>query len=219
MFPGIKTAICLLYLFFMVKTCFCSSQSRIEDAKRLYFSGYYGEAIDSLSNIISGDTALSRTDSMNNFEYQAFCFAMLNKNESCKRAFRDLLSIDSLYMPDSLVVHPRIQTLFRKARQEFRKQGLTAKNISRFWYAAPFGVGHVRNKRYYRATALMLIQAGAVVSFSLAYNNFLDARDPDLGWHPENIKKGERYQLYMRLSLSGFFIGYLLGLADGIFLD
>lgn len=101
------------------------AQDALANARSLYASAAYDEALKALQQLSSGDTQLAGSGYREVEEYRFLCLLALGRNSEARESISAVVTADPLYKLDENATSPRVLTAFRTVRREILPDILT----------------------------------------------------------------------------------------------
>jgi len=109
------TALALLVAGWMSLVCAASAGDTLAQAKELYASAAYDEALAVLDRLQSA-APVSETTSI--AEYRVYCLLALDRRDEARKDIEGMLHDNPQYLPSDDQASPRIQSVFRDVRRQ-----------------------------------------------------------------------------------------------------
>jgi Gram-negative bacterial TonB protein C-terminal len=93
-------------------------QDLLADARSLYQSAAYDEALSTLQRLSSARATLSATDIRELEEYRFLCLSALGRTQEARLSMAAVVASDPLYRLEASATSPRILTAFQEVRRE-----------------------------------------------------------------------------------------------------
>ena len=106
---------CLLLAAILLASHAAASDETLAQAKDLYATAAYDEALAILDRLQSG---ASGKDSTAVAEYRVFCLLALDRRDEARKTIEAILIDNPFYLPSADQASPRIQTVFRDTRRQ-----------------------------------------------------------------------------------------------------
>lgn len=110
----------LLLIVCVLVTSDAAAQESLADAKRLYGSAEFNQALDALDRLRPSGS--SRTETIEIDQYRVFCLFALNRVTEAEGVIEKILWSDPSYRPTPAEVSPRINDAFRDVRRRMLPQ-------------------------------------------------------------------------------------------------
>lgn len=101
------------------------AQDALANARSLYASAAYDEALKALQQLSSSDTPLAGAGYRELEEYRFLCLLALGRNSEAKESISAVVTADPLYKLDENATSPRVLNAFRAVRREILPDILT----------------------------------------------------------------------------------------------
>jgi soluble cytochrome b562 len=120
--PLVLWALMLATLLLMSVPRLAGAQDLLSNARTLYQSAAYDEALNTLQQLSSNKAALSATDARELEEYRFLCLVALGRPQEARIAMGAVVKSDPLYTLDSASTPPRVVNAFTEVRRELLPQ-------------------------------------------------------------------------------------------------
>jgi hypothetical protein len=120
--PVVLWALMLATLLLMSVPRLAGAQDLLANARTLYQSAAYDEALNQLNTLAANKSALSATDARDIEEYKFLCLVALGRPQEARVAMGTVVKSDPFYTLDSGSTPPRVLTAFTEVRRELLPQ-------------------------------------------------------------------------------------------------
>ena len=120
--PMVLWALMLATLLLMSIPRLAGAQDLLANARTLYQSAAYDEALNTLQQLASNRASLSATDAREIEEYRFLCLVALGRPQEARVAMGAVVSSDPLYTLDAGSTPPRVLRVFTEVRRELLPQ-------------------------------------------------------------------------------------------------
>jgi hypothetical protein len=120
--PVVIWALMLATLLLMSVPRLAGAQDLLANARTLYQSAAYDEALTTLNTLSANKASLSATDARDIEEYKFLCLVALGRPQEARVAMATVVKSDPLYTLDSGSTPPRVLTAFTEVRRELLPQ-------------------------------------------------------------------------------------------------
>jgi hypothetical protein len=120
--PLVLWALMLATLLLMSIPRLAGAQDLLANARTLYQSAAYDEALNTLQQLASNRASLSATDAREIEEYRFLCLVALGRPQEARVAMGAVVSSDPLYTLDAGSTPPRVLRVFTEVRRELLPQ-------------------------------------------------------------------------------------------------
>jgi hypothetical protein len=120
--PLVLWALMLATLLLMSVPRLAGAQDLLANARTLYQSAAYDEALTTLNTLSANKSALSATDARDIEEYKFLCLVALGRPQEARVAMATVVKSDPFYTLDSGSTPPRVLTAFTEVRRELLPQ-------------------------------------------------------------------------------------------------
>lgn len=120
--PLVLWALMLATLLLLSVPRLAGAQDLLANARTLYQSAAYDEALNTLQQLSSNKASLSATDARELEEYRFLCLVALGRPQEARIAMGAVVKSDPLYTLDSASTPPRVVNAFTEVRRELLPQ-------------------------------------------------------------------------------------------------
>jgi hypothetical protein len=120
--PLVLWALMLATLLLMSVPRLAGAQDLLANARTLYQSAAYDEALNTLQQLSSNKASLSATDARDLEEYRFLCLVALGRPQEARIAMGAVVKSDPLYTLDAGSTPPRVVNAFTEVRRELLPQ-------------------------------------------------------------------------------------------------
>ena len=120
--PLVLWALMLATLLLMSVPRLAGAQDLLANARTLYQSAAYDEALNTLQQLSSNKASLSATDARELEEYRFLCLVALGRPQEARIAMGAVVKSDPLYTLDAASTPPRVVNAFTEVRRELLPQ-------------------------------------------------------------------------------------------------
>ena len=124
--PLVLWALMLATLLLISVPRLAGAQDLLANARTLYQSAAYDEALNTLQQLASNKAALSATDARDVEEYKFLCLVALGRPQEARVSMAVVIKSDPLYTLDSGATPPRVLNAFTEVRRELLPQIATS---------------------------------------------------------------------------------------------
>ena len=120
--PLVLWALMLATLLLLSVPRLAGAQDLLSNARTLYQSAAYDEALNTLQQLSSNKASLSATDARELEEYRFLCLVALGRPQEARIAMGAVVKSDPLYTLDAASTPPRVVNAFTEVRRELLPQ-------------------------------------------------------------------------------------------------